>query len=308
MIEKKTILAIDDEKINIEILLELLNNKHDLIPALSADRALEVLKKVDIDLILLDIIMPNMDGYQLCKKLKENEITKNIPIIFITSNTDEYSIKKAYETGGVDYVTKPFKPAELLARINTHVKMRELINDLEKSKEELKLLASTDPMTKLSNRRYFSEISEHIMNLVKRDTMKASIIILDIDRFKNINDTYGHKVGDEVIIDLSNTLQELTRKSDIVCRYGGEEFVILLLDTSLKGTVIIAKKIREYIESNNLYIHNNQKLKYTVSLGVSQVEIEDKNMEAALKRADNALYTSKKNGRNRVSESVKLTV
>jgi len=298
--ERKTLLAVDDETINIDILLDLLGDKYDLIPVLSGEKALEILEKIDVDLILLDIMLPDMDGYQVCNELKNNEKTKNIPIIFITSNTDGNSIKEAYEVGGLDYVTKPFKPEELLARVNTHLKMRELINDLERSQEELKLLASTDPMTKLYNRRYFSEISEYIITSAKRDNTKTSIIMLDIDKFKNINDTYGHKIGDEVIVFLSNKLQELTRDSDIVCRYGGEEFVILLPKTSLDEAVIIAKRIREEIESISLYIQNNQEIKYTVSLGVSKVETEDTNIEITLKRADDALYEAKNSGRNRV--------
>ncbi len=300
MNKKKTILVIDDEVINIDILLDLLDDRYDVIPALSASQALEILEKSSINLILLDIVMPNIDGYELCKRLKDAKNTKYIPVVFITANTTESSIEQAFEVGGVDYVTKPFKPKELLARVDTHLKMQELINDLRKSQEELKLLASIDPMTKLYNRRYFAEISKHVVSLSKREKTITTIIMIDIDKFKNINDTYGHEVGDKVIIYLSKKLKELTRESDVVCRYGGEEFVILLPETSTEGATIIANKIREEIQSLYLIVEKNQKIKYTISLGISQVKIYDKNIESALRRSDDALYKAKNNGRNQV--------
>ncbi|MEA3314375.1 MAG: diguanylate cyclase, partial [Campylobacterota bacterium] len=256
--------------------------------------ALDILNKEKIDLILLDIVMPEMDGFEVCRRIKSNPLTKDIPIIFSTSKTDETSIEKAYDLGGIDYVTKPFKPKELLARVKTQLKMQEL-------QEELRVLASTDHMTKLYNRRYFTKISEHTLDLAKRDKNDISIIILDIDKFKNINDTYGHQIGDEVIIELANRLTQLQRKSDIICRYGGEEFVILLPNTSIEAAFEVAQKIRKDIELLSIKVDNNKELKVTISLGVSQVSFDDEiNIEPSLKRADNALYNAKDNGRNMV--------
>ncbi len=296
-----TILVVDDTDTNIEILSELLGDDYEIMAALDGEFALEIANDDMPDLILLDIMMPDMDGYEVCEKLKLNPKTKDIPVIFITAKSDEESIEKAYDVGGIDFVTKPFKPKELKARVKTQLQVRKLINDLEKSQEELKLLASTDPLTKLYNRRYFSKISEHIIDLAKRDKTLASVIMLDIDKFKVVNDTYGHSVGDEVIINLSVQLQELTRNSDIICRYGGEEFVILLPETCAKGALIISEKIREKIEMLTLPLEDNKKLNYTVSIGVSEIQVvDDLNIEASLSRADEALYEAKESGRNRV--------
>jgi len=291
--KNKTILAVDDTAINLDILEELLK-QYDVVNAISGEDALDIVKKEKIDLILLDIMMPVMDGYEVCRRLKSDDNTKNIPIIFITAKADEDSIEKAYDLGGTDYVTKPFRPKELISRVKKELKYHEML-------EELKLLASTDSMTKLYNRRYFSNMSEFIFSLMKREKQNLSVIMLDIDKFKNINDTYGHKIGDDVIISLANKLIEHQRQSDIICRYGGEEFVILLPKTSLDETNILAQKIRKEIESIILNISINKDLKFTVSVGVSQVDLENEsNVEVALKRADDALYEAKESGRNKV--------
>jgi diguanylate cyclase (GGDEF)-like protein len=246
-------------------------------------------------------MMPKMDGYDVCKRLKSNEKTKDIPIIFITARSDERSIEKAYDSGGIDYVTKPFHAKELLARVHRELAMQKLIDELKKSQEELKLLAITDPMTKLYNRRYFSEISIELLELAKREKKPLSLIMLDIDKFKAINDTYGHKVGDEAIIALGNLLKEMKRKSDVACRLGGEEFVLLLPNTTYDDAKKVAEKIRQRVEENVITYEEGKGLQFTVSLGVAQVDIEhEDHIEPALKRADDALYHAKKSGRNRV--------
>jgi diguanylate cyclase (GGDEF)-like protein len=237
--------------------------------------------------------MPEMDGYEVCTKLKSDPATKDIPVIFITAKIDDDSIEKAYEVGGSDYITKPFRPKEVLARVKMQLQIK-------KYEDELKLLASTDPITKLYNRRYFSQISAHSLDLAKRENKDISLIMLDIDKFKNVNDTYGHKVGDDVIIALANQLIKNQRKSDISCRFGGEEFVVLLSNTSLNGAKILAEKLREAIESLQISIADNQIVKFTVSLGISQIDIKNEiNIEAGLKRADDALYVAKESGRNK---------
>ncbi|SFP03159.1 diguanylate cyclase [Hydrogenimonas thermophila] len=289
----KTILIVDDTIANLDILVDLLG-QYDVIDAVNGEDALEIANEESIDLILLDIMMPEMDGYEVCKRLKSNEKTKDIPVIFITAKTDEDSIEKAYDIGGADYVTKPFRPKELLSRVKKELKLQELM-------KELKLLASTDPMTKLYNRRYFTNVSQHILEIAKRENQSLSLVMLDIDKFKNINDTYGHQIGDEVIISLANELTQNQRKSDIVSRYGGEEFVVLLPNTSLEEAIGVAEKLREKIDLKTINLDNYEKLKFTISLGVSEVKVfNEKNIEKALKRADDALYTAKESGRNRV--------
>ncbi|MCK9490948.1 MAG: sensor domain-containing diguanylate cyclase [Sulfurimonas sp.] len=167
---------------------------------------------------------------------------------------------------------------------------------------ELKLLASTDPMTKLYNRRYFTEISQEVLYISKRESKDLSILMIDIDRFKRVNDTFGHQFGDEVLINLSRLLLDSQRKSDIVCRYGGEEFVILLPNTALQDATNLAEKLRKAVESLTLISPKNEDFNFTVSIGVAQIDVEnEQNIELALKRADDALYEAKNSGRNRVS-------
>ncbi len=185
--------------------------------------------------------------------------------------------------------------------ITTQVKLVQQTQKLKKAQEELKLLASTDPMTKLYNRRYFIEMSEPLLDLAKRNKTDTAIMMLDIDKFKNINDTYGHKIGDDMIILLSNKLRECSRKSDIVSRWGGEEFVILLPHTNLDGALIIAQKLRVTVENLVLHVQEDTELKCTVSIGISMVDnANDLNVEASINRADEALYEAKDSGRNKI--------
>ena len=294
----KKILVVDDTISNLDILSDLLED-YDVIDVTNGADALEIVNEESIDLILLDIMMPDMDGYEVCTRLKANDETKNIPIVFITAKVDEESIEKAYDLGGADYVTKPFKPKELLARVKKELKIQELIKSLELKQEELKLLASTDPMTDLYNRRYFSKVSKNILGLAKRDKKELSIIMMDIDKFKNINDTYGHQVGDDVIVALANILKEKRRNSDIVCRFGGEEFIILLPNTSINGASILAEKIRVTIENSLI----NKSISVTSSFGISSVHLDD-DIETSIVKADKALYNAKESGRNRICISV----
>jgi len=289
----KTILLVDDTVTNLDILIELLD-RYDVVDATNGKDAIEIVNNEKIDLILLDIMMPDMDGYEVCERLKANNVTKDIPIIFITAKTDEESIEKAYDIGGADYVTKPFKPKELLSRVKKELQIQDMM-------KELKLLASTDPMTKLYNRRYFTKISQHYLSLAKRNKEEIALIMLDIDNFKKINDTYGHQVGDEVIISLVDILIDHKRKSDIICRYGGEEFVILLPNTSFEGARTVAENIRFDSENFILELPEGEGVRFTVSLGVSAIDLDkDDPMGVALKNADDALYKAKESGKNRV--------
>ena len=299
---RSTILIVDDTESNIDILVDLLDECYDLVVALDGESALEILDEQPIDLILLDIIMPDMDGYEVSRRAKARSATiEKIPIIFITAKSDEASIEEAFDAGGMDYVTKPFKPKELFARIKTQLQIQKLIKELEASKQELKRLSEIDPMTKLCNRRCFNQTSKAILELAKRDERDLSLIMIDIDKFKDVNDTYGHSVGDEVLIAFSKILLEMTRKSDLLCRFGGEEFIVLLPETTLEGAAVIAEKIRKEVEASSLKSEDGTEVHYTVSLGVSQLECRDElTVEEGIKRADSALYEAKESGRNRV--------
>jgi len=179
-------------------------------------------------------------------------------------------------------------------------RVKVLMNRLAQSNYELEFQALTDPMTKLYNRRYLTEMSQQLLELAQRNGSQLSVLMLDIDKFKNVNDTYGHKVGDDVIIILAETLQEFTRKSDVVCRLGGEEFVVLLPDTPLSGALKLAETLRSEVEALEVKLEDNKILRFTISIGVTQINKNEKDLEISIARADGALYEAKEGGRNKV--------
>ncbi|MEA1956297.1 MAG: diguanylate cyclase [Campylobacterota bacterium] len=294
------ILVVDDSINNLDILVELLS-EYDVIDTTSGIEAIEILEEERVDLILLDIMMPDMNGFEVCEKLKTNPKTGYTPIIFITSKTDEASIEKAYDIGGIDYIAKPFKAKELLAKVQRELKLNSLIVELKNSKAELEKLASTDHLTKLYNRRYFLDVAEHTLDLASRDLKKLSIAMLDIDKFKLVNDNYGHQVGDDVLVMVSNVLRNNMRKSDLLCRFGGEEFIILLPETCCDDSKIVADKLREKIESEVIELEDGRTLQVTGSFGISSlIHEKDTILEQIIARADEALYDAKETGRSKV--------
>ena len=286
---KPIILIVDDTETNIDILLDLLN-EYDVIVAISGKSALEVAFEENPDLILLDIMMPDMDGYEVCEKLKSNESTKDIPVVFITAKTDEDSIEKAYEVGGIDYVSKPFKPRELIARVKTQIKVKELISSLD-------YIASHDSMTGSYNRRKFFELASQRFNNSK-DNLYA--VMIDIDDFKNVNDRYGHDIGDKVIKIISQTINEAISKDSIFGRIGGEEFAILCNINSKDMIIKNVEFIREVVEKTEIILDDGIVVKCTISSGIAKAEEDTNTLDLLLKRADLALYEAKAKGRNRV--------
>jgi diguanylate cyclase (GGDEF)-like protein len=301
---KDTILIVDDVETNLRILRGLLDKTYNIVSTLSSTSVLDIVLEYKPDLILLDIMMPKCTGYEVCEKLKENPKTKDIPVIFITVRTDEDSIEKAYNVGGIDFISKPFKPKELLMRISTQLKLKKLIEDLESSKAQLKDLASIDSLTKLYNRRYCMQISQHLITEMKQDNTNISVMMLDIDEFKSINDTYGHIGGDKVLIDIANEIKSFIQNRGYACRYGGEEFVIILPKIDIDEAMNLAKKLNKNIA--NLKIDFEEyKISLSISIGVSAIKInEEDTIEKALHRADKALYRVKNSGKNSVDIEV----
>ncbi|HOI83846.1 MAG TPA: diguanylate cyclase, partial [Campylobacterales bacterium] len=206
------ILAIDDTKANLDILLNILSD-FDVIPATNGQKAIEIAKNENIALILLDIVMPELDGYEVCRKLKSDPKTKDIPVVFITANTDDDSIGMAYDVGGSDYIVKPIRKREVLARVKTQLNLRKNILDLE-------FLASHDTMTGIYNRRKFFELVTALFD----SSSGLFAAMIDIDNFKSINDRYGHDVGDKTIKLVTKTIEERLSKGAVFGRMGGEEF------------------------------------------------------------------------------------
>ncbi len=286
---KQTILVVDDTETNIDILVELLGDKYDVMVALDGHSAIEIGLEEQIDLILLDIMMPEMDGFETCEIFKSNQQTKDIPIIFITANSDEESIEKAYDIGGIDYVTKPFKPKELLARVKTQLELRVLITHLE-------YISSYDSMTGIYNRRKFFELATEQFD---KNNENIYAVMMDIDRFKNINDTYGHPLGDQVIKLVTKTISDNISNESILGRLGGEEFAILCCYDTKVDIVEKLEKIRKEIESLEVIASNGDVVKFTISTGVTKCDGTLKDIDELLKEADVALYDAKGTGRNK---------
>jgi diguanylate cyclase (GGDEF)-like protein len=290
MKDKLTVLIVDDTETNIDILLELISERYDVLVALNGKSALEIVNKDKIDLVLLDIMMPDMDGYEVCEKLKRNPETKDIPVIFITAKTDEDSIEKAYEVGGVDYVTKPFKARELLARIKTQLDLKILI-------EHLEFIGSFDELTGIYNRRKFFELAEYQVD-VNSENLYA--VMIDIDKFKLINDAHGHPTGDEVIRTITRIISTFINEDSIFGRLGGEEFCIVCTLKDINEVSIKIEAIRKEVEKAEVISDLGETIKFTISAGYAKYNKNNKNLDGLLKEADKALYEAKGLGRNKV--------
>jgi len=292
---QQTILIVDDEIINIMILIELLEDEHDIMVAKSGQEALNIAQsgKV-IDLILLDIVMPEMDGYTVCARLKDNLQTKHIPVIFATGKRKVGDEERGLKLGAIDYVSKPFCLPIVKMRVKNHL-------ELKRRGDLLEAMATIDGLTGIANRRKFDAFLQQEWFRAMRLKTWISIIMLDIDYFKRFNDHYGHIIGDDCLKLVANTVaQTLTRSADLVARYGGEEFICVLTDTPLESAVAVAEKIKTAINTLTIPHEASPVVNYvTISLGVSAVvpNIGTDPLSLVMS-ADRHLYVAKENGRN----------
>lgn len=285
-----TVLVVDDMSSNAQIIEAVLEDDYNILLAQSGQEALDLLQTdVNIDLVLLDIIMPGMDGYTVCEKIKANPLTEHIPVIFLTSEKSEESEEKGFSVGGVDYITKPIRPAILSMRVKTHITLKQV-------QESLREMALHDQLTSLYNRHYLENMGKKVFAHANRHKHDLGIVMLDIDHFKRVNDTYGHDVGDIVLKELANLLLKDLREEDIIARVGGEEFILVLNNSNLENSLKKVENLRLKIESLN---PNN--LSITASFGITQLDDSTETFDALIKEADLALYESKNNGRNRSS-------
>ncbi len=245
-----------------------------------------------IDLILLDVGLPNLDGFQVCRKLKEHPSTRNIPIIFLTGDTTMDAKIRGLDMGAVDYVTKPFEQAELRARVRAGLRTKRLQDILERQ-------SFLDGLTGLWNRPYLDQRLESELNVAHRYGRPLGLMMTDIDHFKLVNDTYGHLFGDIVLQGVAEELRGYARRSDIVARYGGEEFAVLLTDTPLSAGSFVAELLRASEENLRFEVHD-QLVTVTASFGLACTEnvVGDVTPEALIDAADRALFASKDAGRN----------
>lgn len=294
--DKLSIMVVDDTPENLKLLRSILINSGYAVRVMpEAALALESISTQAPDLILLDITMPQMSGFEMCRNLKTNPKFKNIPVIFISAKIELKDKIEAFAVGGVDYITKPFQEAEVLARVNTHLTLAVTQRELKEKNEELKRLAITDRLTGLYNRLKLDESLTYEFERITRSYKPFSLILLDIDHFKKVNDQHGHQTGDIVLVEMAKVLTESIRKTDILGRWGGEEFLIICPETSKEGAKNLAEKLRKTIEGNPFQFMNS----LTSSVGVATYRKHD-TITNLIERADKALYTAKNNGRNRI--------
>jgi len=278
-----------------------------------AEDGLEGFKKLlssPVDIILCDLEMPRIDGFKFLSMLKARPELQDVPVIILTGMNDRERKIKGLEQGASDYITKPFDPEELVARVKVHLKIKKLQDELKRSNELLLELSNTDHLTGLFNRRYMMEALDKEVHRSSRKGGSLSLIMLDIDNFKKVNDDFGHLQGDVVLQMVALKLRNELRSYDYAARYGGEEFVAILPDSSLKDSVFAADRIRMAVQ-DTIFNGPLAKLRLTVSLGVASFSKEHSpTVDGFIKLADDALYRAKANGRNRAEfhdhEGVKI--
>jgi len=292
----QTVLAIDDSP-DIHRLLDVRLRPEGLVlhHALDAQDGLEQAVRLVPDLILLDVDMPNVTGFEVCRQLKDHSTLAQVPVIFLTGASEVYTKVQGFDLGAVDYVTKPFDPAELRARVRAALRTKRY-HDL------LSARSNVDGLTAIWNRSYFNQRLGEEVAAVRRYGRVLSVVMLDIDEFKTLNDGYGHPFGDQVLQRVGELLHTMLRSTDAPCRYGGEEFGLILSDTNEAGAIITAERIRTALAALT-FRPKDRPIRVTASFGVATSSIIDEGrLDSAhlVMAADDALYEAKKTGRDRV--------
>ncbi|MCL2364660.1 MAG: diguanylate cyclase [Defluviitaleaceae bacterium] len=294
--KKNTILITDDSAFNLDTLTHILQDEYTLYTATDGCKCLEIARTKVPDLILLDIVMPQMCGIETIAALKENSLTADIPVIFITGLTQAEDEERGFTLGASDYINKPFSSAVVKLRVRNQIQIVNQIRQIHRN-------SITDELTGIGNRRFFYDQLEQEWARAIRSQKPLSFMMIDIDNFKLYNDTNGHIQGDYALRSAAQTIKaSLARATDICARWGGEEFVVILPETDLAGARAVAERIRSNIEKLELPLPDGTVTHITISIGINTV-IPDKGNEYPLNKfvsdTDNTLYCAKTSGRNR---------
>lgn len=296
--ERPMILIVDDTPTNIQVLAEALCSDYRIKVATSGKAALGMANNPDSrpDLILLDVMMPEMDGYEVCRRLKQSPATQDIPVIFVTAKNDVTDEEQGLRLGAMDYIVKPFRLAIVKARVQNHINLK-IKTDL------LETMALIDGLTGISNRRRFDEVLDIEWKRAQRGGTVLALIMADIDYFKAYNDNYGHSAGDQCLKAVAKTLaNSLNRPSDMMARYGGEEFVGVMPDIDAEGAHLLAERWRSNVAALALpHQHSKAENYITISVGYASLKpAQNQSSVELLEMADKMLYQAKDQGRNRV--------
>ncbi len=284
----KTLLIVDDSVNSLESTLQILDH-YDLIAATTGQEALDILQHENVDLVLMDIVMPDMDGFTTVQKIKDNPKTHHIPIIFITGQDDEQSLTNAFQLGGVDYIRKPVMPLELSLRVNFHLQYQSVLRQLD-------YIANHDALTGVANRRNFFLNATEMFNQTHQPLFA---MMIDIDFFKAINDKHGHATGDRALIAIAHAIAEQLPEQALFGRIGGEEFAVLQTGNHCTDILNQAQNFQQAVEA--LAIENDQSeiIHSSISTGIAQKNADTYTLDELLHQADLALYQAKEGGRNR---------
>jgi diguanylate cyclase (GGDEF)-like protein len=294
------LLVVDDQPINIQALYRIFAPDHRVLMATSGAKALTICKDDPPDLVLLDVVMPEMDGHEVCARLKADEATRNIPVIFVTSHTDAEEETEGLELGAVDFIAKPVNPAVVRARVKTHL-------TLKAQSDLLRQMVFIDGLTGVANRRCFDERLPTEWRRAARGGAPLALLMLDVDHFKRFNDRYGHQTGDDCLRRVATAIKGgVLRPGDLVARYGGEEFACILPATDFDGALAVAMGIEQQVRELQIEHADSDVCQVvTVSIGVSMALPKPESDAARLlSLADAQLYRAKHGGRGRACGAV----
>lgn len=296
ILARSKVLVVDDVRDNVRMLAAILKDECDVSFALSGPEALEKMRKAVPDLVLLDVEMPGMDGYEVLAQMRADKLLERVPAIFVTARSDATDEEHGLTLGAVDYIAKPFSSAVVKARVRSHLLLHHYAARLEAANVELERLATTDGLTGVLNRRAFYERGEAELARIGRYGGTAALLALDIDHFKRVNDTWGHKAGDQVLIAFAGGVRRCLRESDLIGRVGGEEFCILAPNT--ENADALAERILSLVRGSPI-ASGTEQIRITTSIGISNLRAGDTSVADAVCRADAALYKAKHSGRDR---------
>lgn len=298
---KPLVLIVDDSPTIRMSLTRFIKDEFIPVEAANGDEAIEhILGDERIEVVLTDLSMPGLDGYGLVAKIRDSVVPRiqNLPVIVVTAADDTAAREKAFKAGANDFIAKTSDRVELLARLRAHRKLAQTIRQLEISQRELREQANTDNLTGLPNRRFFDQIATKEMSLMRRQKEYFAVLMMDIDHFKSINDTYGHAAGDYVLVQVGRILSQTIREEDMVARIGGEEFVVASPYTNRLAAIVLAERLRKAVEDLDIEFDGNQ-IPVTISIGIALMPQAGETLGDVLAAADERLYVAKQSGRNR---------
>ena len=295
---ERVLVVEDQDDIRLLIRVELEHAGYEVSEAADGLAGLVVARESPPDVVLLDVNMPGLDGYGVLKELKQDRDLAHIPVVFLTAQDSPEDIVAALEMGAHDHVAKPFHSSELIARVAAALRVKQMQDDLNRRNVELDTASRTDSLTGLPNRRHMDERLAAALAAATRGEGNVGVALVDVDRFKEVNDAFGHAVGDEVLQIVAQRLGGMLRAGDVAARWGGEEFLVLLASSDLRAVGRVAERLRVVIGDDAIRLRDGRELRVTVSVGCSAGGDDP---DSLLRRADEALYRAKGAGRNAVA-------